>query len=139
MNMSSIYTERHLIPEKYEAEFLNDRKYDLNTVEMVGLEAVLCRFVEQHQDTEYGEISFTDMRGYTRWDSKAGRIDILDGCYDTYIFENYAIAEIWMTTSGCIMLTCYQLEETEEYDDPWDIVQNTDWQSDCKAVLFRLD
>ena len=47
MNMSSIYANRHLIPEKYEAKFLNDHKHDLNTVEMVGLEAILCEFVRQ--------------------------------------------------------------------------------------------
>lgn len=139
MNMASIYTERHLISEQYMKNFTDDRKYDLNTVEMIGLETILCMFVEQHQDTEYGEIGFTDLRNYTRWDSKAGSIDIIDGCDDTYIFENYAIEEIWMTKNGCIVLSCYQLEETEEYDDPWDIVRNTDWQSDCKNVLFRLD
>lgn len=138
MNMNYIYAERHLIPAENEARFRSNRKYDLNTVEMVGLEAILCMFVEQHQDEEYGEICCTNMRDHTRWDSKRGCIDILDGCYDTYIFENYAIEEIWMTTSGCIMLSCYELEH-EEYDDPWDIVQNTDWQSKCKPVLFRLD
>ena len=39
---------------------------------------------------------------------------------------------------GCIMLSCYELK-SEEYDDPFDILNNTDWQSECKPVLFRLD
>lgn len=138
MNMSSIYENRHLIPEEHMKHFEDHRKYNLSLVEMIGLEAVLCEFVKQYEESEYTE-SCIELRDYTRWDSKAGSIDILDGCDDTYIFENYAIEEIWMTKNGCIVLSCYQLEETEEYDDPWDIVRNTDWQSDCKNVLFRLD
>ena len=40
MNMASIYTERHLIPEQYMKNFIDDRKYDLNTVEMIGLRPI---------------------------------------------------------------------------------------------------
>ena len=47
MNMNCIYAERHLIPAENEARFRSNRKYDLNTVEMVGLEAILCEFVRQ--------------------------------------------------------------------------------------------
>ena len=49
-----------------------------------------------------------------------------------------AIEKIWVAYDNCIMLSCYKLE-SEEYDDPWDIVTNTDWQSECEHVLFRLD
>ena len=137
MNMNYIYENRHLIPEEHVDHFEKHRKYDLSTVEMIGLETILCEFVKQYEESEFGA-SYGNLRDYTRWDRKAGMIDLLDGCYDTYIFGNYAIAEIWIAYDSCIMLTCYELE-SDEYDDPEDIVRNTDWQFDCKPVLFRLD
>ena len=135
MNMNYIYENRHLIPEEHMKHFEDHRKYNLSLVEMIGLDAVLCEFVKQCEEEEFGE-SYGNLRDYTRWNESS--IDILDGLYDTYIFGNYAISEIWIAYDSCIMLSCYELE-SEEYDDPEDIVQNTDWQSECKPVLFRLD
>ena len=137
MNLSSIYENRHLIPEEHMKHFEDHRKYNLSLVEMIGLEAVLCEFVKQYEEAEYGCFC-SSFRDYTRWDSKAGMIDLLDGIYDTYVFNNYAISEIWIAYEDCIMLSCYELQ-SDEYDDPEDIVANTDWQSECKPVLFRLD
>lgn len=135
MNMNYIYENRHLIPDEHVDHFEKHRKQQLNMVEKIGLEAILCEFVRQYEEEEFG-CYCNNFRDYTRWNESS--IDILDGVYDTYIFGNYAIAEIWIAYDSCIMLTCYELE-SEEYDDPEDIVHNTDWQFECKPVLFRLD
>lgn len=137
MNISTVYSNRHQIPEEHVAHFEKNRKYDLSTVEMIGLETILCEFVKQYEESEFGK-SYGNLRDYIRWDRKAGMIDLLDGYYDTYIFENYAISEIWIAYESCVMLSCYKLEH-DEYDDENDILRNTDWQSECKPVLFRLD
>lgn len=136
MNMSTVYSNRHLVPTDHVAYFEEHRKTNLSTLEYLGLEAILCAFVDQYEEEVMGEKA-NNLADYTRWNEN-GSIDILDGVYDTYIFGNYAISEIWVAFDGCIMLSCYELEH-EEYDDPWDIVINTDWQSECKPVLFRLD
>ena len=135
MNMNYIYENRHLIPDEHVDHFEKHRKQKLNMVEKIGLEAILCEFVRQYEEEEFG-CYCNNFRDYTRWCESS--IDILDGFYDTYIFGNYAIAEIWIAYDSCIMLSCYELE-SDEYDDPEDIVRNTDWQFDCKPVLFRLD
>lgn len=135
MNTSYIYENRHLLSEEALKNFRPYRKTDLSTVEYLGLEAVLCMFVEQYESEVLGE-SCTKMADYTRWNKDS--IDILDGCYDTYIFDNYAIDEIWMTDNGCILLDCYDLTHPD-YDDPFEVVDNIDWHCECKPVTFRLD
>ena len=138
MNLNYIYENRHLIPEDNMKHFEDHRKYDLSLVEMIGLETVLCEFVKQYEESEFGEC-YGNLRDYTRWDSKAGMVDLLDGCHDTYVFDGvYAISEIWIAYEGCIMLSCYELK-SEEYDDPAEILNFTDWQCECKPALFRLD
>lgn len=135
--IETVYTNRHMIPEDLTAHFEEHRKRNLNTVEKIGLEAILCEFVKQFELEEFGEFYFEDCRNYTRWNSDS--IDFLDGVYDTYVFDGgYAIGEMWIAYDSCIMLSCYELKH-EEYDDPAEILYYTDWQSECKPVLFRLD
>lgn len=136
MNMSTIYADRHLVSEDRVAHFEEHRKTYISTLEYIGLEAVLCAFINQYNIAACGE-ECNNVADYTRWNDD-GSVDILDGCYDTYVFDEMAIDKIWIAYDDCIMLSCYELK-SDEYDDPWDIVTNTDWQSECKPVLFRLD
>ena len=135
MNMSYIYEHRHRLPLEAAQRFERDRKTDINVVEHIGLEAILCLFVEQYELETYGE-TYAKLSDYTRW-TESG-VDILDGYYDTYLFDDYAISEIWMTNTGCVLLDCYELKHPE-YDDPYDVMRNIDWQSECTPVTFRLD
>lgn len=135
MNISTVYSNRHLIPEEHVAHFEKNRKTKLNMIEKIGLEAILCEFVKQYEMEAYWE-SVAPLRDFTRWNEDS--IDILDGYYDTYVFDGYAISEIWIAYESCVMLSCYKLEH-DEYDDENDILRNTDWQSECEPVLFRLD
>ena len=133
--LNTVYANRHLIPAEHTDHFEKHRKPHLNMVEKIGLEAILCEFVKQYELDNLGE-SCTHLIDYTRWNESS--IDILDGFFDTYVFDGYAIGEIWIAYDSCIMLSCYKLE-SEEYDDEYDILNNTDWQSECEPVLFRLD
>ena len=134
MDIRNVFSNRHLIPEEYHENF--SRKRYLCTVEKLGLEAILVAFIHQYEHEEYGEVFSDNLTNFTRNNDSC--VDILDGVFDTYIFDNYAISEIWMTESGIPMLSCFLLE-SDEYSDPFDIVRKTDWTSDCKHVLFRLD
>lgn len=135
MNLSRIYENRHLLSGGALKNFLPYRKTDMNAVEYLGLEAILCKFVEQYEEEAFGE-SYVKLTDYTRWNKDS--VDILDGCYDTYVFDDYAICEIWMTDNGCVLLSCYELKHPE-YDDPYDVLRNIDWQCECKPITFRLD
>lgn len=135
MNMSTIYADRHLVSEDRMAHFEEHRKQKLSMVEKIGLEAVLCEFAKQYEEETYGGPTL-ELRDYTRWLESS--IDILDGIYDTYTFDDYAISEIWIAYDDCIMLSCYELKHPD-YEDVYDILNYTDWQSECKPVLFRLD
>lgn len=134
MNTNYIFANRHQVPAEYVQDFT--RKPNLSTLEHIGLETVLCKFVEQYELETFGETYSTEFDSVTRWNVDG--VDILDGCYDTYIFDQYAIESIWCTENGAILLTCYYLQH-DEYDDPDDVVRYTDWQSECQEVVFRLD
>ena len=136
MNLANTYESRYLLPEDAHCNFEPHRKTNLSPIEKVGLEAILVAFMRQYEQEVCGEACSEELlRGYIRWNED--NVDILDGCFDTYIFENYAISCLWMTNNGIPVLECYRLEHPE-YDDPWEIVINTDWQSECECVLFRL-
>lgn len=134
MDIRTVFSSRYMIPEDCHDNF--HRKKNLNAIELVGLEAILVNLIQQYEEEAFGEVYSTSITDYTRYNEDC--VDILDGVYDTYIFRNYAIGSIWMTDNGIPMLSCFLLE-SEEYDDPYDIVRNVDWMSDCKHVLFRLD
>lgn len=136
MNLANTYESRYLLPKEAHINFEPHRKTELSPIEKVGLEAILVEFMRQYELEVQGEACSVDfLRGYTRWNED--NIDILDGCYDTFIFDEYAISCIWMTDNGIPVLECYHLKHPE-YDDPWEIVINTDWQSECEFCLFRL-
>lgn len=136
MNMHSVFSNRFLISEENYDIFESRRKSDLNAVELIGLEAILVAFIQQHQEEYFGEVYSKNIADYIRYVGDC--VDILDGVYDTYVFDNYAIDSLWMTDSGIPMLSCFLLE-SDEYDDPDEIICHTDWMSECKHVLFRLD
>lgn len=135
MNINNIYASRYLIPEEYHEKFEANQKHHLNHIELLGLEAVLVAFIQQFEEEAYGEVYSKNIADFTRYNED--NVDILDGCYDTYIFDNYAVSDIWMTDNGIPMLSCYRLEH-DEYDDPFEIAQNIDWMTECEYVLFRL-
>ena len=134
MNLYSIYAGRHQIPQEFASSFV--RKDKLNQLELIALEAILCKFIQQYEEEELGEVYSNDADLSTYW--HADGVSILDGVCDTYIFNDYAIADIWCTEAGCVLLSCYHLQH-DEYDDPEEVVRCIDWQSECEEVLFRLD
>ena len=136
MNINNVYSRSYLLPEDCHSNFEPYRKRSLNTIELIGLEAILIAFVQQYEEAMLGEVYTKNLSSFTRYNDDS--VDILDGVYDTYIFDNYAIGSIWMTDNGIPMLGCYLLE-SDEYEDPCEIVQYTDWMSECKYALFRLN
>ena len=135
MNINNVYSDRHLISDEFVSMFESDQKNHLNSIELIGLEAILAAFIRQYEEEEYSEAYAENITDFTRYNENC--VDICDGCYDTYIFGKYAIGDVWMTNNGIPMLSCYLLE-SDEYDDPWEIVKNIDWVCNCKHVLFRL-
>lgn len=135
------YSDKHIISDDYARMFVENRKKDLNTAERVGLESILSDFMTEYY-TEEGLEPVPDIRQYT-YVTSDGCVRILDGCYDTEIFDQYAIAEVWMTYGGSVIMTAYDLNTSPAYEEDgkygWEIVQDTDWESECKPVYFRLD
>ena len=125
-----------MISEDRHNIFEDNIKQNLSDIELIGLEAVLAAFVRQHEEVTLGEAYSHKFTDYTCFGSCY--VSILDGCYNTYVFDNYAIASIWTTCSGAVILECRYLTHTD-YDDPYDVVRSVDWYSECKTVLFRLD
>ena len=134
MNLYSIYAGRHQIPQEFVPNFR--RKDKLNQLELIALEALLFNFIQQYEEESFGEVYTTadNLFPYRHVDG----ISILDGRQDTYMFNDYAIGDIWCTDEGCVLLTCYHLQH-DDYDNPDDVVRYTDWQSECQKVVFRLD
>ena len=143
--MSNYYSRLLKIDEDNHSIFDNDRKQELNTIEKTGLEAILADFVEEYEESTYGE-TYGNIKDYIRWNQNS--VDILDGYTDTYIFDHYAIGSIWTTNNGCIMLDAVDLdtftgdeEDREEYEDT-DIMERPskyDIWCDCERALFRLN
>lgn len=133
MYIDSVYDRRFLVSKENKDIFTDVRKYTLNTIEKVGLEAIAVEFIYQHQIFAFGEAlsDHETLRGFTRWNSDS--VDILDGCYDTYEFEGYLFGEVWMTENGIPMLTAYEIPEGCE---DW---TEHDWMCEFDEVFFRLD
>jgi hypothetical protein len=67
-------------------------------------------------------------------------IDILDGYYDTYVFDHYAIGSLWVTENGIVIMELADLDTIgEEDEDPFEKVENYDIWCDCECRLARLD
>ena len=139
-----LYSDLFEIPTENESIFESDRKSNLNLVEKLGLEAILADFIKDYEEETLGEFCAKDIKNYIRYNENG--VDILDGITDTYIFDHYAIGEIWMTNNGCILMSAVDLDrytgdEPERFEDS-DIYERPtmfDIWSDFEPVLFRLD
>ena len=136
------YSNKIMIPEENKAIFENNRKQELTTLEKIGLEAILDDFVTEYETDTIGEAH--SIKDYIRYNEDS--VDILDGCTDTYIFDHYAIGDVWTTENGCILMTAVDLEaytgddpERFESSDLYELPYNFDLWSDFDTVLFRLD
>ena len=139
-----MYTNLFLIPEENTSIFENDRKHELSTLEKIGLEAVLADFIQEYEEETHGEVCIKDIKDYIRYN--ADSVDILDGEQDTYIFDHYAVSEVWTTKNGCLMLSAVDLEEYTrvepevfEESDIYERPNKFDLWVDFKPVLFRLN
>lgn len=139
------YSDKFIIDKDKENIFENDRKTDLSLVEKIGLEAILNDFVKEYEE-EQG-LGSNGIKDYIRWNEDG--VDIFDGVTDTYIFDHYAISEVWVTNNGCIMLSAQDLDEflSEDEDeierfedsDIYERPNKFDLYCDFASVLFRLD
>jgi len=140
-----------VIPEQNWSIFDDDHKTDLNRVEKLGLEAVLADFVSEYEKDVLGD-ACDSIKSYIRWNDDG--VDILDGIIDTYVFYNYAIGSVWMTSNGCILIDAVDLEVYDGLiDDTIDDDYISDFEqcdvcekpykydiwSECKRVLIRID
>ncbi len=112
-----------------------------------------CLSVKEYEEEILG-LDFNPERtikDFTRWNKNS--IDILDGCHDTYIFDNYAISKIYCTNNGIVLLDCIDLysfvgddeEEKERHrtladgGDFFEIVNSFYAWCDFDTVTFRLN
>ena len=126
------YENKHIIPKENESCF--HQKENLNTIELVGLEAIAVEFLIQYEYScgiEELDHRIETIRNYMRWNENS--IDILDGCYDTYEFDGYLFGDIWMTENGIPILTAYVIPE--DLEDDW---EDHDWMYEFDWVYFRL-
>ena len=130
MNLETVYQNSVRISKDRWDNFDRDRNKNLNIAELYGLRHILSAFVKDYESSCYGE-NFTHIEDVTRFNKDC--VDILDGRYDTYIFDCCAIECIWMTNGGAILLDCYDVNSI----DP-DGFGDVDF-TDLPRVLFRLD
>ncbi len=140
------YNEMFLLDADRNEFYEKDRKRELSQLEKIGLEAVLADFVKDYEEETEGDFYTKDIKNYIRWN--ADSVDILDGYSDTYIFNHYAISEVWVTKNGCIMLSAVDLEQytgddVEHYnelkEDLFNLPRHFDLWCDFESVLFRLN
>ena len=130
------YSNYFVISKENEENFTKDKKTNLSTLEKVGLETILDDFVKDYEDTVFGESH--SIKDYIRYNDD--NVDILDGVTDTYIFDNYAIGEVWTTTGGCILMTVADLDTAGEKDeDIFEKPSKYDIWSEAETRLIRLD
>ena len=130
MNLETVYQDSTRLSKDCWDNFDRDRNKNLNIAELYGLRHILSAFVKDYESSCYGE-NFTHIEDVTRFNKDC--VDILDGRYDTYIFDRCAIECIWMTNGGAILLDCYDVNSI----DP-DGFGDVDF-TDLPRVLFRLD
>ena len=139
-----MYNNLFIIPEENEDIFENDRKRDLSTLEKKGLEAILADFVQEYEEETEGEFFSRNIKDYIRYNEDG--VDFLDGVTDTYIFDHYAIGDVWTTKNGCIVMSAADLDEYTgddierfEESDLYERPNKFDLWCDFKTVLFRLN
>ena len=132
MNLKTVYQDSARLPKECWDNFDRDRNKNLNIAELYGLRLILSAFVENYETVCFGlDEAFTHIEDVARfnWDC----IDILDGYYNTYVFDHYAIKCVWMTNAGAILLDSYDTSSVDP--DGFDDVDLTE----LPRVLFRLD
>lgn len=111
MNIYSLYEDKYQLEETRFTHFDAHRKAVLNEVDECGLEYILQAFIKNYEENIFGEV-YTDIKKYTCYSTD--KVDILDGCTNTYVFDEYAIDCIWMTDNGCVILECREIGEIED-------------------------
>lgn len=136
--MLANYERLLVIDRENEDIFTNARKKELNNVEKAGLEIMLADFIASYEEEVFGEIYSTNIRDIIRWNENS--VDFLDGYYDTYVFDNYAIGSMWMLTNGVVVLEIADLNTIGSEDEtPEEKVANYDIWYDCDVRLARID
>ena len=88
MNLETVYQDSTRLSKDRWGSFDRDRNKNLNTAELYGLRHILSAFIRDYESSCYGE-NFTHIEDVTRFNKDC--VDILDGYYDTYIFDRCAI------------------------------------------------
>lgn len=130
MNLETVYQNSIRLSKDRWDNFDRDRNKNLNIAELYGLRCILSAFVKDYESSCYGE-NFTHIEDVARFNKDC--IDILDGYYNAYVFDNYAVKSIWMTNAGAILLDCYDVSSVDP--DGFDDVDLTE----LPRVLIRLD
>lgn len=132
MNLKTVYQDSARLPKDCWDAFDRDRNKNLNTAELYGLRLILSAFIKDFEEVYFGvDEAFTHIEDVARFNKDC--IDILDGYYNIYVFDHYAIKCIWMTNDGAILLDCYDVNSIDP--DGFDDVDLTE----LPRVLFRLD
>lgn len=96
-------------------DFEFEKKGHLNQIEQIGLESILSQLIKDYETECFGE-STCDITEVTRYNSDC--VDILDGRYDVYVMNDFAITSICCTDNGIVLIECYPLDDNEEPN--WD-------------------
>lgn len=135
------YQRRHKLSDESALRFVQDKKKDLNLVEHIGLETILIDFIHDYEcETFGGSDCNAELANYIRWNATS--VDLLDGVTDTYVFDHYAIGELWMTNNGNVVLTAFDLGTADVDDgddvDFYQLTLDSDIVSSCETVFFLL-
>lgn len=132
MNLETVYQDSTRLSKDCWDNFDRDRNKNLNIAELYGLRLILSAFIKDFEEVYFGaDEAFTHIEDVARFNKDC--IDILDGYYNIYVFDHYAIKSIWMTNGGAILLDCYDVNSIDP--DGFDDVDLTE----LPRVLFRLD
>lgn len=139
MRIEYFYENRYLLEPEYEENFIPYRKLNLSTIEKVGLQEIAVEFLCQYLTEITGEpvTSQTrqEIRDTIRWNDD--NVDILDGVYNTFEFDDFLFGSLWMTDNGILILTAYELPEAcVNGEAEW---TDYDWYSEFTPRLFRLN
>ena len=132
MNLETVYQDSTRLSKDCWGSFDRDRNKNLNIAELYGLRLILSAFIKDFEEVYFGvDEAFTHIEDVARFNKDC--IDILDGYYNIYVFDHYAIKSIWMTNGGAVLLDCHDVSSVDP--DGFDDVDFTD----LPRVLFRLD
>ena len=144
MANTNYYENLFVISKDCEKNFEPFKK-ELSTIEKIGLEAILVDLVKQYEECELGEV-FTNIEPYVRYNVDG--VDILDGYNDTYIFNQYAIGDLKLTSNNIPIMIVADLdnyigdnkEEYEKYKgDYLELIDRFDIWCDFDTRYIRFD